>query len=194
LNNGEMYDASRDEMLNKLAIANRKILIYDEVDENSVFRAIYFLMRIRDADKRYSENHRQPINIYINSCGGSVYDGLSLISLIESMKREGYVINTINAGYAMSMAFLISIVGTNRIAYQYSTYMLHDIAGEMNGKLKTIQNQVEELTRLRKITDDIITKYTNISKEELDNVYNLQKDYYLGVDNAIQKGVCDRME
>lgn len=41
---------------------------------------------------------KEPIELYINSNGGLVTECMSLISLIEQMKEDGYTIITINAG------------------------------------------------------------------------------------------------
>lgn len=182
----------KEGMISKLAFQNRKILMYDDVDDNSVLRTIYTLMRLRESDTRLGT--KEPINIYINSSGGAVYDGLTLISLIESMKDEGYEINTINMGYAMSMAFLISIIGTHRYAFRYATYMVHDIAASLGfNKLQAQKNQMQESERLRNVSSGIITKNSSIVKGDLIDVYEHQVDRYIDTEEALRLNICDKI-
>lgn len=182
----------KEGMFTKLAFQNRKILMYDDIDDNSVLRTIYALMRLKEADTKLGT--KDPINIYINSSGGSVYDGLTLISLIESMQDEGYEINTINMGYAMSMAFLISVIGTHRYAFRYATYMVHDIASSSGfSKLQAQKNQMQESERLRDIYSDIITHKTSLGDNDLADVYDHQIDRYIDSQEALNLNICDKI-
>lgn len=174
-----------------LAIKERKILIYDDVDENSILECMYYLYRFRSIDE--SVGTKRPIDILINTSGGSVMDGLSLISLIESMKDEGWVINTYNIGYCFSMGFLISIVGTNRYTYRYSTYLYHDVSTQMEGKAASIDERMEEVHRLREIGTDIVTKYTNLTKEDIENIYNKKLDKVYTPQQAIALHIADKI-
>ena len=42
------------------------------------------------------------------------------------------------------MGFIISLVGTHRYAYRYSTYLLHDISLEIGGNARSIKEKMEE--------------------------------------------------
>lgn len=181
----------RERMLSQLAFQNRKVMIYDEVTDDSMFRAQFELMRIRENDIKLGT--KKPIEIYINSYGGSVYDGLSLISLIESMKDEGYEITTINMGYAISMGFIISLVGTYRKAYRYANYMFHDISTYSHGKLETIKQDVVQTENLRNMTTSIILKYTSLTEDYINHVFETKTDKYFNADEALELNICDEV-
>lgn len=172
-----------------LAIKERKIMIYDGVDENSILEAIYYLYRFRSIDIKLGQ--KRPIDILINSCGGNVMDGFSLISLIESMKEEGWIINTTNIGYAFSMGFYISICGSNRYSYRYATYLCHDISFGFEGNFGEIMEKVKESERLRKILEEITIKYTKLTKEDLNKIFEYRLDKTYSANDAVKLGIAD---
>lgn len=181
----------RDRMLSNLAFQNRKILLYDDVGDDSMFRCIYTLMRIRELDKAIGA--KAPIEICINSRGGSVNDGLSLISIIESMKDDGYDITTTNMGYAYSMGFLISIVGTHRYAYRYAEYIWHDISSIVGGKLDSIKDDFEDMNRKRDVANSIIKKYTKLTDKDLEDIYAHKLDKTYSIEDAKSLNICDEV-
>lgn len=172
-----------------LAIKERKIMIYDGVDENSILEAIYYLYRFRSIDMKFGK--KRPIDILINSCGGNVMDGFTLISLIESMKDEGWTINTTNIGYAFSMGFYIGICGSNRYCYRYSTYLCHDISFGCEGNYNEILEKVKESDRLRGILKNITMKYTKLTDEDLNKIFEYKLDKTYSADDAIKLGIAD---
>lgn len=181
----------KDRMISQLAFQNRKLMVYDDVDDSSMFRCIYTLMRIREADKKLGT--KEPIEILINSCGGTVYDGLSLISLIENMKDDGYTIITTNMGYAFSMGFLISIVGSVRKSFRYATYLHHDMSSMNYGKLAFMEEEINDMRILRKRVDDIVLKYTKLTQADLDEINNKKLDKRFTAEEALALKICDEV-
>lgn len=181
----------KDRMISQLAFQNRKLMVYDDVDDASMFRCIYTLMRIREADKKLGT--KEPIEILINSCGGTVYDGLSLISLIENMKDDGYTIITTNMGYAFSMGFLISIVGSVRKSFRYATYLHHDMSSMNYGKLAFMEEEINDMRILRKRVDDIVLKYTKLTQADLDEINNKKLDKRFTAEEALALKICDEV-
>jgi len=166
-------------------------MLYDDVDDDSIFRCIYTLMRIREFDNK--TGIKKPITLYINSCGGTVYDGMSLISLIESMQDEGYQIDTVNMGYAMSMGFIISLVGTHKYCFRHSTYMYHDISSLVIGKLAQMQEDIKQTERLRdEITEFVLSK-TKLTKEQLYDIHEHKRDVYYTSKQAVELGICEEI-
>ena len=181
----------KDRMISQLAFQNRKLMVYDDVDDASMFRCIYTLIRIREADKKLGT--KEPIEILINSCGGTVYDGLSLISLIENMKDDGYTIITTNMGYAFSMGFLISIVGSVRKSFRYATYLHHDMSSMNYGKLAFMEEEINDMRILRKRVDDIVMKYTKLTQADLDEINNKKLDKRFTAEEALALKICDEV-
>lgn len=177
-----------NQMKLSLVLNQRKIFLYDEVTEDSVFECIYYLYKLMDIDNHTGE--KSPIDIYINSNGGYVADGLTLISLIEHMKDMGYEINTINMGRAFSMGFVIAICGTHRKAYRYSRYMAHDGSAGCFGKIQEMEERLEENKQMSKIMFDIIIKYTSITSEQLNDWKERKLDKFFSAEELLElKGV-----
>lgn len=67
------------------------------------------------------------INIHINSIGGNVYEGYSIVSSILSSKAE---VHTFIDGLAASIAGVIALCGKTCSMYDYGTLMLHNPSGK----------------------------------------------------------------
>ncbi len=160
-----------------LAVNQRKILLYDEINEDSITEVVYYLNKIRDMDKKLNRG-KDPIEIQINTNGGFVSDGLTLVSLIENMKSEGYKIITTNIGRAYSMGFILAICGSERRAYKYSHYMYHDLSYGAYGKHNDVVDAMECAEYFKEVIKDIILKYTALTPEEIEEYNSMRKDKF----------------
>ena len=198
-NDGEMVEqqillSGNNSIKKNLAIYQRKILINQEITNESVTEAIYYLYTLMDLDREEGvEKNPKPIDILLNSPGGSVWDGLILVSLIEQMKDMGYTINTTAIGTAASMGFIIFITGSNRYSYRHAQFMLHDISTMMGGKVKDLEESMEDLRKCQKQVFDIIKKYTDISEDEIEDIFAHKKDKIYSCDKAIELKICDKI-
>lgn len=174
-----------------LAIYQRKILINSDITNESVTEALYYLYTLIDLDKE--EGTKKPIDILLNTPGGSVWDGLMLVSLIEQMKDMGYTINTTAIGTAASMGFIIFITGSNRYSYRHAQFMLHDISTMMGGKVKDLEESMEDLRKCQKQVFDIIKKYTHIPDEKLKDWIDHKMDVFFYPDEAVKYGIVDKV-
>ena len=132
-----------------------------------------------------SSFNKEDITIYINSEGGSVYDGLALIDIIQFYKREGIKFHTIANGKCMSMALFILLAGTKRYATESTTFMSHPISSGTYGSLPNMEIDVEEIKRLQRLTDSYLKK---VSKMKLKN-----KDYYFTTYEALQWKIIQKI-
>lgn len=180
-----------EEMLIKEA-NNRNIVINQNVNTETIYKAIYWLKKIKTIDDKNNipVENRQPINIYINSYGGEVYEGLALISLIKNMQEKGYIINTYSESKSMSMGFVIFCVGTNRYMSRYSTLMYHSVSSVTYGKVQEMIENIDEVIRLDELIKSIITEHTNIQRETLDEVTKCKKDWYINSDEALKHKIA----
>ena len=119
------------------------------------------------------------IHIRINSIGGSVIDGFSIISAI---KNSDVTICTYNDGLAASIAGLILIAGDERKAMDYSITMIHNPSGAENNDI------------LEKIKDSLLTILENnsiLSLDELDELMN--EETYFTSSEAKEAGLIDEI-
>lgn len=117
------------------------------------------------------------VNIRINSPGGSVLEGWSIISSIKSTTME---VHTYNDGLAASIAAIIFASGDYRHAMDYSIMMIHNPSG-------TDDNEV-----LNKIKESLVTILQNnsiYSVEELNKL--MDSETYYNAKEAKDAGFCD---
>lgn len=176
-----------EEMLIKEA-NNRNIVINQDVNTETMYKAMYWLKKIKSIDDKNNIpiDRRQPINIYINSYGGEVYEGLALISLIKNMQEKGYIINTYSESKSMSMGFVIFCVGTNRYMSRYSTLMYHSVSSMTYGKVQDMIVDLDETIRLDELIKSIILEHTDIDIEILDEITRCKKDWYINSNEALK--------
>ena len=133
---------------------------------------------------------RHPIKLYISSYGGSVYDGLGLVGVIQRSKTP---VHTFSFGKVMSMGFLLSVVASKRYTYPHTSYMVHSLSDVAYGKFASIAESVEEDARLQKKIDDLITSNTFIKQSQLNNVHSKKLDWYLDSERALTLGCVDEI-
>ena len=128
------------------ALRDRKIQLSGEITTESVFETMYFMDRIKSIDEIEGLPicDRKPIEILIDSCGGSVYDGLTLISKIKTFQKMGYIIITTATGIAMSMGSAISLTGSIRQSYMYTRFMFHQPSSVAWGTLRDMKRSTKE--------------------------------------------------
>lgn len=191
MENVNYKDNIAEEMLIKEA-NNRNIVINQNVNTETMYKAIYWLKKIKTIDDKNNipVENRQPINIYINSYGGEVYEGLALISLIKNMQEKGYIINTYSESKSMSMGFVIFCVGTNRYMSRYSTLMYHSVSSVTYGKVQEMIENIDEVIRLDELIKSIITEHTDIQREILDEITKCKKDWYINSDEALKHKIA----
>lgn len=185
-----LFDGKHGRMKN-LALKDRMIIIDEHIYDGSVEKAEYFLRILKKIDSLEGDN--RPIRIVVKSFGGSVYDGLSLMGLIEEMKDQGYEITTEIFGYAMSMGGLISVIGSKRKMSRYATFMIHQPSSWMRGNLKDIEDETKELNRLWKLSKKIFMENSNITEKWMDDIYEYKKDMFLSAEECLELGLIDEI-
>ena len=161
------------------------VLLFGEIMDGSLYDII---TRIRAILHMRTEEHKNdPINLIINSDGGSVYEALGIIDYIQSLDVK---VNTICRGRAMSAAALILCAGTGvRAASQYSTIMFHEISSDIYGKSSDMKANVQHMEKLEEILLEILKSNSNKEKDYWKNV--TIKDYYITPKEALDMGVID---
>lgn len=184
-------NALTSEMKLSSAIKQRRIFLSDEISRESLFEISYYLYKLQDIDRR--TNTKEPIEIVINSFGGSAYDYSMVVSQIEQMKDDGYKIITVTSGYSMSAAVPISMCGSERRAYRRARYLVHTVSSGTWGKLQQMQDDVEETNYLWEQYKDIIKTYSKITEEQLEYYKERSKDWSFSVSEALELGVIDKI-
>ena len=133
---------------------------------------------------------RPPIEIFIDSYGGYVYQILGLVSVMQNSKTP---IHTICTGAAMSCGFIMLICGHKRFAHKHSTPLYHQVSGGTIGTVKEMKESVEQSSKLQDKLEQLTLENTNITKKKLKKVYKRKLDWYLESDEALELGVVDEI-
>jgi ATP-dependent Clp protease protease subunit len=157
----------------------------DCIAVNQIIQDIYEI-NAEDAKKQTVE----PIKLIINSFGGEVFSGLALIDVIDSSQTP---IHTICHGTAMSMALIIYAAGHHRIASKYATFMYHEAAYEINGKVSFHKQELKETERIDKICDAYLILKTKFTQKVLQPHRDKQAEWYFDVKTAQRYGLVDEI-
>lgn len=169
------------------AVKDRKIWLNDFVDDNSAYEIMYLLQKLKRSDK--ISGTKLPIQIMLNSGGGSISAGLMVCSEMLQMIDDGYEIITTSCGSAFSMAFMFLICGSKRQAFRHSDIMLHELGAGTNGKLTTMKADVLWFEKTMEVLAKIISERTDIPKEKVDNIGTY--DWFLNPEEALKLNVID---
>ena len=104
------------------------------------------------------------INLYINSPGGNVFDGMAIYNALLSVKSK---LTVHVMGLAASMASVIMLAGDTRIVYQGAMVMIHNPWGGVSG---TASEMRETADLLDKITEQIVNLYVNATGQSEDQI------------------------
>ena len=133
----------------------------------------------------------KPINMYINSPGGSVIDGLQLI---DTMNFINAPISTTCLGMAASMGAVILSCGEKgkRFALPHSRVMIHQASGGFNGKSEDVKTSYEQLLRCQKDIYEILSQNIGVDYEEIERLCSNTDKWFIGRE-AIDLGIVDKI-
>jgi ATP-dependent Clp protease protease subunit len=184
-------------MLTTLPIPQERGLHFSkQVNQDTIQTLSKSILDINTADEQLTKIYKvydlaytpKPIQIYIDSYGGQLYQCFGLLSIMEASKVP---IHTIVTGCAMSCGFMIAIHGHKRFGYEHSTYLYHQVSSGVIGKAKDIEEEFIEVTRLQKLLEEMVLRKTKISKDKLEKVYKTKKDWYINTKQALELKIID---
>jgi ATP-dependent Clp protease protease subunit len=160
----------------------RVIFLGTEIDDS--------VSNIIQAQLLYLESidEESPIQIYINSPGGSVYSGLGIYDTMQYIKPE---VSTICTGLAASMAAVLLCAGSKgkRFALPHSRIMIHQPLGGAEGQASDIEITAKEIGKLKNELYEIISNHTGqtVKKVHADS----DRDYWMKSIEAKKYGMID---
>lgn len=182
----EGYNGTREVNLQTKHFSNRKIFLTGEVTEQMANNFV--------SEFLYLAQSNEPIDIYLNSPGGSVVDGLVIYDLIQS--AEGKIpINIYCAGTAYSMGAIILAGGQKgrRFILPHSKCMIHEplIPNGARGSASSIKKTADSILETRDILNGILEKHTGKSRKEVNKATSY--DNYMTAREAVDFGLCDEI-
>lgn len=160
----------------------RVIFLGEEVNEHTANLVVAQLLHLA------YENPDEDIKLYINSPGGSVYDGLAIYDTMQYIKPD---VQTIGIGLQASMgAFLLSSGAKGkRMVLSNSRIMIHQPSSGTQGKITDQEITLREGLFLKKKLNEILAKNTGqkVSKIEKDG----DRDFWMSAEEAKKYGLID---
>ena len=155
-------------------LKERVIFMGDEVTPQTANIVIAQLLHLA------YEDSKKDIKLYINSPGGSVYDGLAIIDTMNYIEPD---VQTIGIGLQASMGALLLASGAKgkRYALPNARIMIHQPSSGTKGKITDQEIALREGVYLKKLTIDIMSKNTGkdikISSEKIGGIKNEDTGY-----------------
>ena len=130
------------------------------------------------------------ITIHIDSPGGSVKSGLSMVDVMEYINSD---IRTINTGMAASMGSVLLGAGTKgkRGSLNFSRTMLHQSSGGFRGNIQDAKIDMIEWEKINNILFDLLGRYCNKAPEQV--MKDATRDLWLSSEEALNYGIIDEI-
>jgi len=162
----------------------RIIFLGEDVNEHTANVVVAQLLHLA------YEDSKKDIKLYINSPGGSVYDGFAIYDTIQFISPD---VQTIGIGVQASMgAFLLSS-GTKgkRFALPNSRIMIHQPSSGTQGKITDQEITLQEGIYLKKKLNELLAKNTGqkLAKIEKDT----DRDFWMSAEEAVKYGLVDEV-
>lgn len=166
-------------------LEERHIIVNDIIDDN-VFESLTMqIMNFNMEDRGVSPIKRQPIVLHINSNGGSVNSGLSVINAINQSITPIYAV----CWNACSMAAYIFISCHKRFAFKNSILLFHDGSTMLSGTSSKVKDTMAWYNNLEERLDNIVLMNSLVTEDEY---YAKRRDeWYMFGDEAKEKGFVD---
>jgi ATP-dependent Clp endopeptidase proteolytic subunit ClpP len=167
-----------------------KIYLYGDIDLESCAILRDALSDVEDdnlqVQKMFSLSEAPPVELHVQSRGGTVMHGLAMVDFVQSLKCPVY---SYVDGFAASAATLITVSCDKRFAYPHSLMLLHQLSGGAEGKLEEVKEAVDNMNTMMDVIKDIYSKHTNLGNRELDLM--LKRDKWLSSDECLAMGLVD---
>lgn len=123
------------------------------------------------------------IDVYINSYGGEVAQG---IAIYNALKRHKAKVTTYVDGFACSIASVIAMAGDTRKMYSNSLLMVHNAWTVAQGNAEELEKAAEDLKVINEATKQAYLNVVNISEEELKKM--LDAETWITAEKAVEMG------
>lgn len=136
------------------------------------------------------EDPKKDIKLYINSPGGSVYDGLAIIDTMNYIKPD---VQTIGIGLQASMGAMLLSCGAKgkRFALPNARVMIHQPSSGTQGKITDQEIMLKEGIFLKKRLAEILAKNTGKKVDQI--IKDMDRDNWMSADEAKDYGIIDEV-
>ena len=136
------------------------------------------------------EDPKKDIKLYINSPGGSVYDGLAIIDTMNYIEPD---VQTIGIGLQASMGAMLLSSGAKgkRFALPNARIMIHQPSSGTEGKITDQEIALKEGIYLKKVLAEMMAKNTGKTVAQVEK--DMDRDNWMSAEEAQKYGIIDRV-
>ena len=176
------YDGKESKDIFSLLLEQRIIMINDEITDQLAALIVAEILFLNAKDQT------EPITIYINSPGGSIYAGLAIYDI---MKKVECPISTIGIGLCASMgAFLLSSGDKGkRFALENTEIMIHKPLGGSQGQVSDIEIMTKRYLYLKNKLNQMLAAHTGQDIKKI--AKDTDRDYFMSSLEAKEYGLID---
>ena len=179
------YDGERAYDIYSRLLRERIIFLGEDVNEHTANIVVAQLLHLA------YEDPNKEIALYINSPGGSVYDGLAIYDTMQFIKPD---VATYGIGLQASMgAFLLSRGAKGkRFLLPSSRVMIHQPStGASHAKITDLEISLRESVRLKLMLNEILAKNTGQKLAKIEK--DADRDYWMDAKEAVEYGIADEV-
>jgi len=167
-------------------LKNRRIILNDFIDDK-VIDNIWMQLEILTM-----KDDESPIEICINSNGGSAYETMFLTDYIRSGNKP--LIITRGMACCQSAGFLLLISGHYRICYRNTLLLLHSMScPNEETDITTLKSYTNKLEEIEEASYMLASEQSNLSVEHVKNKVAIYKDWYISPTDALTFGFVDEI-
>lgn len=164
----------------------RIVFFHGEVESNMCNVVVAQLLFLE------AENADQPISLYVNSPGGSVYDGLAVYDVMQYIKSP---VHTYVTGMAASMGSFIAQAGEpgHRYLMPRAITMIHQPSSGTRGKVSDMEIDLIESLRIKKEMTELYVQHNSrgITYDQFSQY--MDRDKWLTAPAALELGLADQI-
>lgn len=178
------HDGERAFDIYSRLLNERVIFLVEDVNEHTANLVVAQLLHLA------YEDPKKDIKLYINSPGGSVYDGMAIYDTIQYISPD---VQTIGIGLQASMgAFLLSSGAKGkRFILPNSRVMIHQPSSGTQGKITDQEISLREGIYLKKKLNEILAKNTGQKLSQVEK--DTDRDYWMSAEEAVKYGLVDEI-
>ncbi len=165
-------------------LKDRIVFFLGEVDDDSANLVVAQLLYLN------AEDPKSDIHLYINSPGGSVSAGLSLVDVMKYISCD---VATYGIGICASMGATLLAAGTKgkRHILPHAEVMIHQVLGGFRGQATDIKIRTEHLLKTKRRLNEMLARMTGQPLERIEK--DTDRDNYMDAREALAYGLVDHM-
>jgi len=184
--------SSIGELLEKEMVNERTLYITEEITLETINHIIMLIHKYNRDDFGVSVEERLPIMLYIDTQGGELYRGFSLIGAIENSITP--VVGVVEGGICMSMGIPLLLSCHYRMVSRHATLLYHELRAPMDVQtLREIQNTTRHYEILQDKMDGYIVENSSIPLEVLQEKRKMNLDWYMTIEEVEKYGFANEI-